>query len=136
MKLDAEFRFTLDAAASMTNRKCERFFTKDEDSLVQPWSGRVWCNPPYSATMTPAFMAKATAERNHCEVIVMLVPSRTSTAWWRENVWDGEGTHKGVTVRFPPRIKNDKRNHPSSSERRWPFPTALVIFRPNKKRAE
>jgi site-specific DNA-methyltransferase (adenine-specific) len=131
--LNREFNFSLDAAASAVNHKCKRYYTKDDDALTRPWSGRVFCNPPYSAKMTPAFMRKATEERNNCEVIVMLVPSRTSTQWWRETVWDGEGAHTGVTVRFPPRIKNDKRNHPSKSERRWPFPCALVIFRPDAK---
>jgi hypothetical protein len=81
--------------------------------------------------MTPAFMTKAAAERQNCEVIVMLVAARTSTQWWRDNVWNGEGAKTGVTVRFPPRLKNDKRNHPSKSEKRWPFPCALVIFKPD-----
>jgi site-specific DNA-methyltransferase (adenine-specific) len=129
--LDEEFQFSLDAAASASNHKCERYYTKKENGLIQRWSGRVWCNPPYSATMTPAFMQKAAAERKNCEVIVMLVPSRTSTQWWRDSVWDGEGAKRGVTVRFPPRLKNDTRNHPSRSEKRWPFPCALVIFRPD-----
>src|ERR1035441_4006151 len=110
-ELNEEFKFTLDAAASSANHKCERYFPKEDDALLQPWSGRVWCNPPYSAKLTPAFMAKASAERNRCEVIVMLVPSRTSTQGWRDNVWDGEAAHRGVTVRFPPRLKNDTRNH-------------------------
>jgi phage N-6-adenine-methyltransferase len=131
LELNDEFEFELDAAASVTNAKCARYYTKEDNSVMQPWSGRVWCNPPYSATMTPAFMQKAAAERNNCEVIVMLVPSRTSTQWWRDTVWDGEGAKRGVTVRFPPRLKNDTRNHPSKSEKRWPFPCALVIFRPD-----
>ena len=130
-ELNEEFRFTCDAAASSTNHKCSRYYTKEDNSLNQPWSGRVWCNPPYSAKMSPAFMRKAAAERNNCEVIVMLIPSRTSTQWWRDTVWDGEGAKRGVTVRFPPRLKNDRQNHPSKSERRWPFPCAVVIFRPD-----
>jgi phage N-6-adenine-methyltransferase len=130
-KLNTEFRFTLDAAASATNAKCARYYTKEDNALMQPWSDRVWCNPPYSATMTPAFMQKASTERNNCQIIVILVPARTSTQWWRDTVWDGELAKRGVTVRFPPRLKNDKRNHPSKSEKRWPFPCALVIFRPD-----
>jgi phage N-6-adenine-methyltransferase len=128
--LDEEFQFSLDAAASASNHKCECYYTKEEDGLIQRWSGRIFCNPPYG-NMTAAFMRKATAERDNCEVIVMLVPARTSTQWWRDTVWDGESAKTGITVRFPPRLQNDKRNHPSKSEKRWPFPCALVIFRPD-----
>ncbi len=47
--LDAEFRFTLDAAANDQNAKCERYFTPEIDGLRQSWKteGAVWCNPPY-----------------------------------------------------------------------------------------
>ena len=46
-KLNAEFNFDLDVCASDTNHKCEKYFTKEQDGLSQPWHGFVWCNPPY-----------------------------------------------------------------------------------------
>ena len=39
-KLDAEFHFTLDAAASDENHKCERYFTGKEDGLRQNWGAK------------------------------------------------------------------------------------------------
>ena len=39
-QLDAEFHFTLDAAASDENHKCGRYFTEKEDGLRQNWGGR------------------------------------------------------------------------------------------------
>lgn len=47
-ELNAEFHFTLDAAASPDNAKCERFFTAEQNALRQNWGGEtVFCNPPY-----------------------------------------------------------------------------------------
>ena len=47
--LDAEFHFTLDAAANEKNAKCAKFFTPETDALTRSWKteGAVWCNPPY-----------------------------------------------------------------------------------------
>lgn len=48
-RLNERFGFTLDAAASKANAKCDRFFTLEDDGLAQSWAEeRVWCNPPYS----------------------------------------------------------------------------------------
>lgn len=45
--LDSEFGFTLDACAVRENAKCAAYYTPQQDGLLQPWPGRVWCNPPY-----------------------------------------------------------------------------------------
>jgi hypothetical protein len=44
-------RFDLDVAATPAgphNVPAERWYTATDDGLAQPWSGTVWCNPPYS----------------------------------------------------------------------------------------
>ena len=81
-RLDDEFHFALDAAASMSNRKCEIFYS--HDSLNCSWSGfgNVFVNPPYS--QVKGFVKKAYEESlNGCDV-VCLVPARTDTKWWHE----------------------------------------------------
>lgn len=38
-KLNAEFNFNLDPAATDINHKCSRYFTAKEDGLTQNWGG-------------------------------------------------------------------------------------------------
>lgn len=38
-ELDAEFHFTLDPCATPENAKCDKFFTKEDDGLIQKWGG-------------------------------------------------------------------------------------------------
>jgi len=89
--LHERFGFTVDAAASVMNAKCPRFWTEAEDGLAQSWAGeRVWCNPPYSFPNIPAFVAKAWREWMSAErpdLIVLLIPAnRTEQAFWQEMV--------------------------------------------------
>lgn len=45
--LDAEFRFTLDPCATVSNAKAPAFFSAEEDGLAQRWAPhRVFMNPP------------------------------------------------------------------------------------------
>lgn len=44
-------RFDLDVAApagGVAWIPADRYLTKEDDGLVQPWEGLVWCNPPFS----------------------------------------------------------------------------------------
>jgi phage N-6-adenine-methyltransferase len=47
-RLNDEFKFTLDPCATAENKKCDKYFTEEEDGLKQSWAGhRVFMNPPY-----------------------------------------------------------------------------------------
>lgn len=35
--------------------QADRFHTREDDGLAQPWEGRVWLNPPYSAGLVDRF---------------------------------------------------------------------------------
>mgnify|MGYP000859488223 CR=1 FL=1 len=83
--LDEEFIFTVDAAASRANAKCERFWSKETDALQQSWAGeRVFCNPPYSRGMVHAFFTKAMLETRSgsCRLAVLLIPTYTEREWF------------------------------------------------------
>jgi phage N-6-adenine-methyltransferase len=85
-RLTARFNFTLDVAASDRNAQCSSYFTPERNGLGQPWTGRVWCNPPYS-NIEP-WVEKAWHEY-HCgvELIVMLLPAnRTEQGWWQRQI--------------------------------------------------
>lgn len=38
-KLNEEFHFDLDPCADETNHKCENYFTKEQNGLLQDWGG-------------------------------------------------------------------------------------------------
>lgn len=122
-RLNAEFCFTLDAAATPENAKCDRYFTYIENGLAQSWANeRVWLNPPYGSDLG-RWVEKAVREPS--ELTVMLVPARTDTRWW-SLFWDHEN-HKpfdGCEVRF---IKGRVKFGNGSVNA--PFPSAIVVLR-------
>ena len=88
-KLDAEFHFVLDAAATEQTAKCAKFFTPETDGLSQSWDcgGAVFCNPPYGLEIAK-WVRKAYKESkkiNH--PIVLLVPARTDTAYFHDYIY-------------------------------------------------
>lgn len=99
-KLNERFGFTLDVAATPANAKCRRFYTLEDDGLTQPWTGRVWCNPPYSAIAS--WVAKAWQEHElGCELIVMLLPAnRPEQAWWQDLVEPHRDNGSGLRTEF------------------------------------
>ncbi len=131
LPLHAEFGFTLDAAASAENAKCERFFTAADDGLSYSWQGeRVWCNPPYSDC--GAWVNKARIEFIHgCDLIVMLLPAnRTEQGWWQEHVEPMRQLNLVRSRFLPGRIRFDVPEGTYTDPRgnRPPFGCVLLIW--------
>lgn len=134
--LNERFGFTLDVAASHANAKCDRYYTREQDGLCQPWNGRIWCNPPYNARDLAAFVEKAWVEwlSNHeCELIVMLVPAnRPEQAWWQDWI---EPNRDRIGHPLSVEFLRDRRRFilPGQTEvlpnQRPPFGVALLIWR-------
>jgi hypothetical protein len=57
-------------------------YTTEDDGLMQPWSGRVWCNPPYGPE-TGKWLSRLADHRNG----IALVFARTETAMVFEHAW-------------------------------------------------
>lgn len=117
-KLNQEFGFTLDVCASEDNAKCHSFFSKEQDGLSQDWYGVCWMNPPYGRVISQ-WMEKAFESSKKGCLVICLVPARTDTNWWHNYAIKGE-------IRF---IKG--RLKFGGSKTSAPFPSAIVIFRPN-----
>lgn len=118
-KLNDEFHFTLDVAASPDNAKCANYFTEEQDGLAQSWEGHtVWCNPPY-CRKTGLWVKKAYEEhqRTGCTV-VMLLPSRTDVRWFHDYILGK------AEIRF---IKG--RLKFGGNKNSAPFPSIVVIYR-------
>lgn len=124
-KLNEEFGFCLDAAATAENAKCTSYFTQEVDGLKQDWSrfGTVWVNPPYGRMVTGPWVRKGFEESLKGATVVMLLPSRTGNSWFQKYV-----LKTGAEVRFlPGRLKF------GGAKNTAPFCSAVVVFRPVTK---
>lgn len=86
-ELDAEFHFDLDVCALPENAKCATYYTPEQDGLKQPWTGTVWCNPPYGRQIGKWVERGAQAAQNGATV-VMLLPARTDTRWFHDYIYN------------------------------------------------
>jgi len=86
--------FSVDAAAEANNTKVEAcFFTEAEDALHPrlDWTdgtgpSTVWCNPPYDNIGAWISKARQQIAKGVCRRVVFLIPARTSTDWFHDQV--------------------------------------------------
>lgn len=87
--LDDEFHFTLDpCAAAWGPALCPSNYTQWDDGLNKEWPGRVYMNPPYGrGGNVGAWITKAreSVEAGISELVVGLLPVRTSPRWFQQN---------------------------------------------------
>lgn len=78
--------FDLDPATCLTalnlNHSAKRFYTVEDDGLQQPWSGRVWLNPPYSFPLIQKFLMKMADHNNG----IALVFAKIEAKWFHDTV--------------------------------------------------
>ncbi len=78
----------LDPASSPTANVVVRaaaYYTVEDDGLSQPWSGRVWLNPPYAAGIVDQFATRFAGAISDGEIEqgIALVNNATETKWFR-----------------------------------------------------
>lgn len=114
----SEFDFTLDVCATPENAKCKTFFTREQDGLSNPWTGVCWMNPPYGKQIG-LWIKKAYDSSQQGATVVCLVPARTCTAWWHDYAIKAEVRFIRGRLRF------------GGAKYSAPFPSAVLIFKPN-----
>ncbi len=94
-------------------------FDADADGLAQPWAGLVFVNPPYGRKVTRKWVERCRrAAGEEGATVVALLPARTGTAWWFDNVF-----RAGAHVLFlQGRLKFGDGSTPA------PFDSALVAW--------
>ena len=87
------------------------------NGLEMDWGTSTFVNPPYGREIGK-WTNKAVEEADKGKTIVLLIPSRTDTRWWQEDIM------KAQEIRF---IKG--RLKFGSATNSAPFPSALAIFK-------
>ena len=125
-KLNEEFHFTLDPCCTIENALCEKFYTPEEDGLIQDWEGEiVYCNPPYGREIGKWVKKCYEESKKENTVVVMLIPARTDTKYFHEYIY-----YKAREIRFlKGRLKFGGEQKGSGSA---PLPSMAVVF--NKKK--
>lgn len=131
-RLNDEFHFDLDAAASDTNHLCDRYYTAEIDALKQRWgkdARTVFVNPPYGR-IGPQFLSYGYAQtRIYITLtVVFLVPARPDTKVWHECCAHGEVRFLRGRIGFINPSLPSYRANESFKVSPAPFPSAIVVF--------
>ncbi len=65
--------------------KAKRFYTIDDDGLVQEWAGNIWLNPPYAQPLVSQFAERVANFYSDGEIsqACVLVNNATETVWFQ-----------------------------------------------------
>lgn len=122
--------FNIDAFASDNNHLCCKYFTVEDDGIMQKWHGNVWCNPPYSRGWPDEVIAKANLEVNiakRAQCVYVLLNTAVDTAWFHNAYTLASEIHlfRGrIRFELPPEYSN-----PDSPR----YTNALIIFKQGVK---
>jgi phage N-6-adenine-methyltransferase len=125
-RLDDEFHFKLDVCATRENRKVEHYFGPggiSDDGLSAFWGDMAqpcWMNPPYGKAISEWTFKARNESSLFKATVVALLPARTDTRWWHEDVIGGSAEVRFLKGRL--KFKGAKYSAP--------FPSAIVVWRP------
>lgn len=101
------------------NVPARSYYTKQDDGLSKPWTGKVYMNPPYGSEIGK-WVAKLLSEYEVGKVTeaIGLVPARTETKWFKP------------LYTFPICFVSGRLKF-SGAKSSAPFPSAIVYLGPN-----
>ena len=118
-KLNLKYNFTLDPCCTKDSALCDKYYTIEDNGLIQDWSEDiVFMNPPYGREIGK-WIEKAYKESLKGATIVCLIPARTDTRYWHNFIFPYASDIKFIKGR----LKFGSGNAPA------PFPSALVEFK-------
>lgn len=132
-ELDREFNFTLDPCCTEKSALCKKYYTADDNGLIQDWGGeRVFVNPPYGREISKWVKKCYEESLKPNTIVVMLIPSRTDTSYFHDYIL------KKAEVRFlRGRLKFIDLDYEGSEKDRKlspaPFPSCIVVFKGTKE---
>ena len=100
------------------NRKCQKYYTKEDDGLQQDWGGHtVFCNPPYGKKIGDWVRKCYEESKKENTIVVLLIPARTDTAYFHDYIYGRSEIH---FLRGRLKFGNSKNSAP--------FPSMIVVF--------
>ena len=118
-KLNEEFHFTLDPCCTKETAKCAKYYTPEDNGLLQDWFNEVvFCNPPYSRELGK-WVKKCYEEFLKGTTIILLIPSRTDTTYFHDYIYN-----HATEIRF---LKGRLKFGNSSNT--CPFPCMVVVYK-------
>ncbi|NLH78418.1 MAG: hypothetical protein GX465_15410, partial [Acidobacteria bacterium] len=119
--------FDLDPAATPGNAKAPLYYTEEDNGLVKHWdicnpsTTFVFCNPPYGREVGK-WVRKAFRETDREVISYLLLKVSSDTDWWHDYVLRAD------EIRFI----HHRVKYEGVSEGPAPFPSCIVVFRPEK----
>ena len=74
------------ASSAIANQtvRAEKYYTKEDDGLMQPWFGNIWLNPPYCRSLISQFSSATIIKRPDYDQAIVLVNNATETRWFQD----------------------------------------------------
>ena len=123
-KLNNIYKFTLDPCCTKESSKCDKYYTKEDNGIIEDWSNEVvFMNPPYGRQIG-LWIEKAYKESLKGAIVVCLIPARTDTKYWHNFIFKYAKQILFIKGRIS--FINGNKKAPA------PFPSAIIEFNYNK----